>query len=119
MVRCSNNKKERISSNIITFAIQRSFKGLTKWGINGSLYVVSYTSLKNSLKAKFVVVGVCKVNYLHRQDNSNVPVVAHQVEDQDTSSEMTVCRYHRVTGLHPLHIPHSNPDVHPKKHSYI
>jgi len=39
--------------------------------------------------------------------------VAHQVEDQDISSEMTVCMYHRVTGLHPLHIPHSNPDVHP------
>lgn len=56
---------------------------------------------------------ICKVNHLHRQDNSNALVVAHQVEDQDTSNEMTECRYHRVTGLHPLRIPRSNPDVHP------
>jgi len=39
--------------------------------------------------------------------------VARQVEDQDTSSEKTVCRYHRVTGLHPPHTLRSNPDVHP------
>ena len=53
-------------------------------------------------------------NDLHRQDNSNVPVAARQVVDQDTSSEMTVYKYHTVTGLHPLHTPRSNPDVHPR-----
>lgn len=60
----------------------------------------------------------CKLKDLRRQDNSNVPVVAHQVEDQDTSSEMTVYKYRTVTGLHPLHTPHSNPDVHPKNIHY-
>ena len=50
---------------------------------------------------------------LHRQGNSTSPLVAHPVEDQDTSSDMTACKCHTVTGLHPLHIPRSNPDVHP------
>ena len=52
---------------------------------------------------------------LHRQDNSSVLVAVHQAEDQDTSSEMKECRCRTVTGLHPLHTPHSNPDVHPTR----
>lgn len=50
---------------------------------------------------------------LHKQDNSSVPVVAHPGVDQDNASEMTVYRCHTTTGLHPLHILHSNLDAHP------
>ena len=51
-------------------------------------------------------------------------MVAHPGVDQDNASEMTVYRCHTTTGLHPLHIPHSNLDAHPSKkkkkpHSFI
>ena len=41
------------------------------------------------------------------------------MEDQDISGETTECKCRTAAGLHPLHIPHNNPDVHPAYSSSV
>lgn len=83
-----------------------------------SMYICSLDQIK-----RMQFYGVCFTRYLflnlHRQGNSSGLVAVHQAEDQDTASEMKEYRCRTVTGLHPLHTPHSNPDVHPTRVHYV